>query len=288
MKIHSACGSRKVIVIVPTMSITGSLFEQFSNSLSKTAEQKPTIISVESYGPEFNFAKSINAGIQEALKYNPDFLILSNDDVVFFNGWLDSLLSCFELFPRLGYVIPSLSTANGDLIPTLTKRPSWSTVLTYVLFQSIIPYTFSDSIARCAGRFQNSINNRLATQERAGLYISRTGYGLSANSAPLCLIPASVLNRIGLFDELFQVGGEDLDFTIRTYLSGYQVGLDIDAKIYHLSSASVNKTGGYYKSRYTRARAVKNWLRILQKYNPQQYRAFLSASATQTIVIHST
>ena len=108
MKIYSTSGSRKVIVIVPTMSIAGSLFEQFANSLSKTAEQKPTIISVESYGPEFNYAKSINAGIQEALAYNPDFLILSNDDIVFFKGWLESLLSCFELFPRLGYVIPSI------------------------------------------------------------------------------------------------------------------------------------------------------------------------------------
>ncbi|MDG7000259.1 MAG: hypothetical protein JRN15_14240 [Nitrososphaerota archaeon] len=287
IKIHSIQGTRRIAIIVPTLSATGSLFEQFMDSLSKTTEQKPTVISVESHGPEFNYAKSINAGIHEAMTHNPDFLILSNDDIVFFNGWLDSLLSCFDVFQKLGYVIPSCSTAKGDLIPTLVKRPSWPAIHMYVSLQSIIPFIFSDSVARSVGRVQNLISNRVAIQDRIGSHFSFTGYGLSANSAPLCVLPTSVFDRIGLFDELFQVGGEDLDFTIRTYLSGYQVALDIKSKIHHLASASINKTGGYYRSRYVRDRAVKNWRRILQKYTPQQYAAFLRACATQTVTIHS-
>ncbi|MCG3109465.1 hypothetical protein L3N51_01757 [Metallosphaera sp. J1] len=69
-------GDSEIVVVVPTADASGKL-------ASRTREhfQGLHIIFVESRGPLFNYARSVNAGVNEALKFKPKWVVISNDDL---------------------------------------------------------------------------------------------------------------------------------------------------------------------------------------------------------------
>src|SRR5437867_8947991 len=80
-------------VVVPTSAIGGRWFQQCAASIpSMAGGLHPTIIAVESSGSEFNFSRSVNAGISRA---KGDVLIL-NDDACLAKGALEAILSARE------------------------------------------------------------------------------------------------------------------------------------------------------------------------------------------------
>lgn len=76
IKIYHHKSSSNICFIIPTISINNFLMDPYWNFVSKF-----DAIIVESSGQYFNYARSINCGITEALNYNYKTLILSNDDM---------------------------------------------------------------------------------------------------------------------------------------------------------------------------------------------------------------
>jgi len=69
-------GDTEVITVVPTANVKGERAREVMDIYHPLK-----VIFVESRGPLFNYATSVNAGISRALEYSPKWIIVSNDDV---------------------------------------------------------------------------------------------------------------------------------------------------------------------------------------------------------------
>ena len=77
MKIYEVDGEKDIVVVIPTANHEGELAKNCANNIFKGQQ----IVFVESNGPFFNYARSCNYGLKCALKYNPKWIVLSNDDM---------------------------------------------------------------------------------------------------------------------------------------------------------------------------------------------------------------
>jgi hypothetical protein len=63
---------KNVIAVIPTAD-SGKFSDFFDGKIPE--------VLVESNGPYFNYSHSLNLGVREALKYNPEWVIICNDDL---------------------------------------------------------------------------------------------------------------------------------------------------------------------------------------------------------------
>ena len=77
MKIFEIEGDKDIVVVIPTADHNGELAKNCADKIFKGQQ----IIFVESNGPFFNYSRSSNFGIKYSLKYGPEWIVLSNDDV---------------------------------------------------------------------------------------------------------------------------------------------------------------------------------------------------------------
>ncbi|ARM75588.1 glycosyltransferase family 2 protein [Acidianus manzaensis] len=77
MKFVEVEGDKEIVVVIPT----ANAFGEFASHVKKLYKGLQ-IIFVESNGPLFNYARSVNAGIKEAIKYKPRWIVISNDDII--------------------------------------------------------------------------------------------------------------------------------------------------------------------------------------------------------------
>ena len=77
-KVYEIAGDKKTIIVIPTPDINGEMAKR-----DKKIFKGFHIIFVSSEGidPFFNYSHNANAGIKRALKYNPKWIIISNDDI---------------------------------------------------------------------------------------------------------------------------------------------------------------------------------------------------------------
>ena len=75
-KIYTNAGSPEITVVIPTKDHNGGLSKN-----CKRIYRNMRIVFVESRGEHFNLSHSYNVGIRNAMRYNPKWIILSNDDV---------------------------------------------------------------------------------------------------------------------------------------------------------------------------------------------------------------
>ena len=86
-------------------------------------------------GVNTGFAAGMNAGIREALKSKPDFLLLINPDAELLPGSIEAMIAEFRRNPDAGIVAPALYGRNGGPqkyafgmspdLPHLVKRGLW-------------------------------------------------------------------------------------------------------------------------------------------------------------------
>ncbi len=77
MQIYEEEGDKDIVVVIPTADHNSKLAKNCVENIFKGQQ----IIFVESNGPFFNYARSCNFGLKYALKYNPKWIVLSNDDI---------------------------------------------------------------------------------------------------------------------------------------------------------------------------------------------------------------
>jgi len=70
-------GDSEIVFIIPTPDIKDKL----TINLLESIKNFHTIL-VESKGKDFNYARSVNKGVAIALKYNPRWIIISNNDII--------------------------------------------------------------------------------------------------------------------------------------------------------------------------------------------------------------
>jgi ribosomal protein L24E len=106
MKIYEVEGEKDIVVVIPTANHEGDFAKNCANNIFKGQQ----IVFVESNGPFFNFARSCNYGLKYALKYNPKWIVLSNDDITRIGS---TKLLKDKLFNVVGDIISVKATNTG-------------------------------------------------------------------------------------------------------------------------------------------------------------------------------
>jgi hypothetical protein len=65
-----------VVVVIPTKSVNSPLARE-----AREVFKPLPVVFVESSGKYFNYARSVNAGIERVMEYRPKWVVVSNDDV---------------------------------------------------------------------------------------------------------------------------------------------------------------------------------------------------------------
>jgi len=86
----------------------------------------------------------------------------------------------------------------------------------------------------------------------------------SAVTAACMLVPRSVFDEIGGFDEGFPVEFNDVDLCLRIVRKGYRIVYAPDAVLYHYESATRRGT----RCLADEARAAKIWERVIRQGDP--------------------
>lgn len=257
IEIEHENADNEIVMVVPSPDVN----DTYSTNLIKNFSKFKIIFSV-SKGKYFNFSKSMNVGINTALKYNPKWIILSNVDV--------EPISNFDNIARqlnninADIIIPRMVDENQKVhnITFLNKTGNFTNNLFHLFsplntflpvysrgqfILSNIPMTKNEQFIRfiqTTYKF-NNYNGNLDLNDIQYNFISKYIYKKSlyyVNIQPFSIIKSSVL-KDNKFDEDFINGGEDTELAIRLLRKHYKFALiDVSVKRYTGTYLGVNET----------------------------------------------
>ena len=125
------------------------------------------------------------------------------------------------------------------------------TIVTKGWLRSMIAAAESSSDIGIVNPASNNLGQKPAPGEPIEAYAQRLKSGISgtvemAHAVGFCmLIKRDVINRIGLFDEIYGMGNfEDTDYSKRAIKAGYKCVMDSGSYVYHRENASFKKLKG--------------------------------------------
>lgn len=195
------------------------------------------------------FLKNCNKAAKEA---RGQFLVYLNNDTVVLPNWLDSLVQTFVDFPNTGLVGSKLLYPDGKL-------------------QEAGGIIWSDGSGWNYGRGDDP-------QKPKYNYLREVDYC----SAASIMIPKSIWNSLGGFDEMFAPAYyEDTDLAFRVWKAGYKVFYQPKSQVIHfegLSSGTDVTTGVKHYQEVNRLKFFERWKDVLKAHgtseqmNEHQYR----------------
>jgi len=186
------------------------------------------------------FTGGNNIGMRDALDRGAEYLLLLNNDTVVSSDFLKELVRVAENDPKIGILNPKIYFFEPtDMIwyGGGMHKPWWS-------FPRHLDYLKRDS--------------------------SRNGKPreVSFVTGCACLIKREVVSRVGLLDDTFFFGVEDLDWSIRIVRAGFKAVYVPSAVIWHKVSATANAHLGVGARDYYHAR---NSIFVARKHLQPKY-----------------
>jgi GT2 family glycosyltransferase/glycosyltransferase involved in cell wall biosynthesis len=213
----------------------------------------PRIVLIHN-GRNLGFPGGMNVGIRAALERGADAVMLVNSDVVMPPDSVAALDRALASSPRAGIAGPVvLSRSEPDRIASLG--------MTYGL---------------TSGRMRD----RAGATGRTGP-TGRTGGMVDAVSGCAMLVGREVFDAIGLFDEDYFFGFEDLDFCLRGRAAGFTTILAGAAAAYHEGGRSIGATSSrrlYF--------AARNHLRLARRADPGAHRIVAAGRAASIVMLN--
>ncbi|MBZ5525120.1 MAG: glycosyltransferase family 2 protein [Acidobacteriia bacterium] len=183
------------------------------------------------------FTGGNNVGIRDALERNPDYLLLLNNDTIVAPDFLSKMVEVAESDPRIGILNPKIyyfEPSNRLWHAGGVHKPWWSS-------------------AKSLGC--KKIDNGDYDKVREVSFV--TGCAL--------LIKAGIVKQIGLLDEMYFLGWEDVDWTVRVMQAGYKAFYVPQSKIWHRESYDTKKNGGKKLRDYY---GIRNSILFARKHMP--------------------
>lgn len=181
----------------------------------------------------YGFTGGVNPGIEYAIKYNADYVVLFNNDAIAKKDWLKNLIKAMNSHPEAGIVTSKIMRDD--------KKHLDSTGDFYSVYGTPFP------------RGRNLIDS--------GQYDNDTEvFGASGGAS---MYKVSMLKEIGIFDQRFFAYYEDVDISFRARLAGWKIFYEPSAIVYHKVSSTSSKMGDF--SRY---HSIKNFLILYTKDMP--------------------
>lgn len=154
------------------------------------------------------FAKAVNRGMKEA-KYD---ILLLNSDIVAQPGWLEALqYSAYQIDPKIGMVSPKLVYPDGRIqyggtYYARVLAPQW---------------------------FGHLFVGRAATTP-----VANVPYYNRSISGACVYITRAVFDEIGVLDDEYWLGFEDVDYGLKAWQAGYRCYYQPASMLIHYESAS--------------------------------------------------
>jgi GT2 family glycosyltransferase len=221
----------------------------------KLAADFPEVKLIRSDG-NLGFPGGNNLAIRESLAGSADYLLLLNNDTVVAPDFLSHLVNVAESNPAIGIVDPKiLYFEPGDRI-----------------WYAGGDYRPGRGLATTRGVHQRDSKKYDTTEE------------VSFATGCAFLIKTNVVRQIGLLDEVFFLGFEDLDWCIRARAAGFMIYYAPAARVWHKDSYDTKKNWGKpVKDFYS----TRNRILLARKYLQIQHWPLFVVSLAGYIVYRS-
>ncbi|GEM_PF-4642772 len=233
----------KIGIVIPTKDATAEP-AQTSIALARktTAHLDAAVIPVQDSGPGFRFSRSINRGVAQAP--DADAWVLLNDDAFMDAGWLDAMIAVAQAHPEvavvgavLRYPDGGLQHAGGRVLMTpgpflaeasYHRAPLWALRMLAKHRFRPFPYMYTH---------WRSVSPR---------------HRLDFITAACALVTRRAWEALGGYDERYEFGCEDSDFSLRAREAGFELALATRATGVHLEG----KSSGQMSERQKRSLAT--------------------------------
>ncbi len=168
------------------------------------------------------YGAAANAAVQ-ALPDSVAWILVTNPDVVFHPGSIDSLIKVAESDPAIGEVGPRIYDADGSIYPSARAVPSLRMGIGHALLGKIRPEN------RWTTRYLQ--NSDLESRE-----IRSVGW----LSGACLLLKREAFDLVGGFDEKYFMYFEDVDLGYRLSKAGFSNVYDPVAEIEHIGAHSTS------------------------------------------------
>lgn len=166
------------------------------------------------------YGAAINAAVA-ALPASVEWIVVTNPDVEFRSGAIDSLISVANTHDRAGAVGPKILEVDGTVYPSARAIPSLRMGVGHALFSRIWPS-----------------NPWTARYLRPTSFSPGNPSEVGWLSGACLLLKRSTFERLGGFDESYFMYFEDVDLGVRLGKAGFVSVYDPDAVIVHLQGHS--------------------------------------------------
>lgn len=208
--IYEFDGNKEIVVVIPTPDINGKFALECRNSIFKGLQ----IIFVESGEIKdfyFNYAHNSNLGVKHALRYNPKWIVLSNDDVYRIDDvsvLVRELNKINEKTYNSVFTIPSRYHSYRTTIGE--QRLIFYDLLYPILSRKIYLENKANNIRKYLKKFNVKTTLFWPTKKLLKLLLFKRSYSFTMTSAFSIFSSQFVIdNNEKLFDETFINGVED-------------------------------------------------------------------------------
>lgn len=224
-------------------------------SAQKVAAEFPEVRLITNE-TNLGFPAGNNVAIRDALARNPDYFLLLNNDTLVAPDFLSKLVAVAESDETIGIVNPKIlyfEPSDRYWYAGGFYKPWWNT-------------------GRVRGENRRDVGKYDETRE----ITFATGCAL--------LIKTKVVRRIGLLDETYFLGYEDLDWTVRARKAGFRAFYVGAAVIWHKASYDTTKNLGKPIRDFYRTR---NSVLFARKHVPVRYWPLFLLSLGKYVVYRS-
>ena len=185
------------------------------SSISKNFNQIDIVMNDKNYG----YSKAVNIGL---MKGKGEFICVLNPDTIILSNAFEVLISYLEENRNIGCVGPKILNKDGTF--------QFSCRRNFPYIKYLLPKFFLLDQKFPHSHFLNSYNFGSAS-------INQTWH-VNSISGSFMLLPKSVVEIVGLFDENFFMFWEDTDYCNRVAESGFLVTYNNNAEITHFKGGS--------------------------------------------------
>lgn len=163
-----------------------------------------------------------NLGIKTALKQKFSHILIANNDVLVKADFLEKLIAAARAHPK-SVLAPKIYFAPGYEYQSHYHKKDLGKV-----------------IWAMGGKFDwsNIYGSNIGIDEVDSGQYDQADFKIDFISGCCFLAPTSLFRKIGFFDDRFYLYLEDVDFTHRAAMAGYQLSVVQDSVIWHLNSGS--------------------------------------------------
>ena len=239
--IHEVEGDKDIIVVIPTADFNGKYAINCRENIFKGLH----LIFVESGGKDdiyFNYAHNCNEGIRRALYYDPNWVVITNDDM----EKIDDIDSFIKQLQVLDNSVQIVFAPKGEKIVAewqMGKMSSLGSLASYVLpkYNKLAYYAVVLKLRKKFDVKFVSVDSKFHFRSWKDLFYKKTTEKFKI-SGVFNVVRAQYLRQLSpnFFDSTFINGAEDTDFYLIASRNGV-ISANINYKIKNLLNMTLGK-----------------------------------------------